>query len=56
MEWLQNNWDTILQIAGGVYLVATLIATLTPTTKDNDWLSKIGRLFDRIGLQIKNPK
>lgn len=39
-----------------IYAGATILATLTPTTKDDDFLSKIGRFFDRIGLQLKTPK
>jgi len=56
MEWLVNNWQTILMILGGIYAVASAIATLTPTTKDDDFLSKVGRFFDRIGLQLKTPR
>jgi len=56
MEWMIEHWDEILQLVGGIYLVATLIAAFTPTDADDKWLSKVGRLFDRIGLQIKSPK
>lgn len=56
MEWITENWDKILIALGGIYTAATVIATLTPTTKDDTFLAKLGRLFDRIGLQIKSPK
>lgn len=56
MNWLTENYDTILQILGGIYVIATLIATLTPTGKDDTILAKIGNFFDRIGIQLKKPR
>ena len=53
MNWITENYDTVLQILGAVYLVATLVATLTPTDKDNTFLAKVGKWADRIGLKLK---
>ena len=43
----------ILEILGAIYAIATIIATVTPTDKDNTFLEKVGKLADRIGLKIK---
>lgn len=51
-----ESLNMILEIAGIVYIAATAIATVTPSTNDDTFLSRIGRVFDRIGIQFKNPK
>lgn len=53
IEFITTNGSTLLQILGGIYLVATLIATLTPSDKDNTVLEKIGNIADRIGIKLK---
>lgn len=53
MNWIAQNYEAVLQALGAVYVAATLIATLTPTGKDNTILEKIGAFFDRIGIQLK---
>jgi hypothetical protein len=53
MEWLGNNWKTIVECVGYFYLGATILATLTPTDKDNTLLEKIGSLLDKIGWKLK---
>jgi|AntAceMinimDraft_6_1070360.scaffolds.fasta_scaffold08582_5 hypothetical protein len=54
ITWITENWTTILAALGGVYGVATVIATLTPTGKDDSFLAKVGAIADRIGLQLKD--
>lgn len=53
IQWIQTNLQTILAILGGVYAVATAIAVLTPSDKDNTVLEKIGNWADKIGLKLK---
>lgn len=53
MNWIANNYQAVLEVLGAVYVAATLIATLTPTGKDDTILQKIGAFFDRIGIQLK---
>ena len=48
--------STVLVVLGAIYSFATVIANVTPTDKDNKILSKVGRVFDRIGLQLKTTK
>lgn len=53
IQWITENFETVLAILGAVYALATLIASLTPTGKDDTVLEKIGAFADRIGLQLK---
>lgn len=53
MNWILENWDKILMALGAIYAAATTIAAITPSDRDNTWIEKIGKLADRIGLNIK---
>ena len=39
--WLKTNWESVLAIIGGLVSVATVIVKLTPTQKDDNFLSSI---------------
>lgn len=42
-----------------IHVAITAIAVATPTKKDDkikSILDKLGKVFDRIGIQIKSPK
>ena len=41
ISFIQNHWDELLAIIGGIVSVATIIVKLTPTDKDNRVLEKI---------------
>ena len=41
ITFIQDHYDELLAIIGGIVSVATLIVKLTPTTKDDDLLNKI---------------
>ena len=59
IEALTANYPIVAQglvILGAVYSLATAIAAVTPTDKDDKFLSKVGRIADRIGIQLKTPK
>jgi len=45
--------EYILSIIGAVYLAASIIATVTPSGKDDKIIEKIGKFFDIIGF---NPR
>ena len=58
-ESLTQNYPVLSQtliVLGTLYSIATVIADITPTDRDNKFLSKIGRLFDRIGLKLRTEK
>jgi len=51
--------EPYLAILGAFTALMTAIAAVTPTTKDDKvatWLQKLGKIADRFGIQIKNPK
>lgn len=41
LTFIQNHYDELLAIIGGVVSIATIIVKLTPTDKDNKVLKKI---------------
>ena len=41
ISFIQNHWDELLAIIGGVVSVASIIVKLTPTTKDDNVLNTI---------------
>lgn len=50
MEWLQIHWKDILAIIGGVVTVASLIVKITPTQKDDNFLSKVIKVLSALGI------
>ena len=45
LTFIQNHYDELLAIIGGVVSIATIIVKLTPTDKDNKVLEKIINFF-----------
>lgn len=41
ISFIQNHWDELLAIIGGVVSIASIIVKLTPTTKDDNVLNTI---------------
>ena len=41
ISFIQNHYDELLAIIGGVVSIATIIVKLTPSTRDNEILEKI---------------
>jgi hypothetical protein len=53
MEWLIANWVDITAIIGGVVMVASIVAKLTPTEVDDNILGQIIILLDKLALNNK---
>jgi hypothetical protein len=53
INWCKDNYEGILAAVGAFYAFATVVATLTPTGKDDTILEKIGAIADRFGIQLK---
>lgn len=53
MEWMQNHWDEVLQIIGGVVILATAVVKITPTQKDDTVLAKVIKVL--AALSLVNP-
>ena len=45
MQWIEANWQSVLLIITGTMALASQIAALTPTTKDDEAISYLGKLF-----------
>mgnify|MGYP003110377646 CR=1 FL=1 len=43
----------VTSILGALYALATAIAAVTPSDKDNTFLEKVGKWADRIGFKVK---
>lgn len=53
IQWIMANSESLLAVLGAFYALATAIALITPTDKDNTVLDKIGAFFDKVGWKIK---
>jgi len=53
IEWIQNNYQDLLAILGAIYGVATMVAAVTPSDKDDAFLEKLGAWADKIGFKLK---
>lgn len=49
IEWIKQNYDVVFGIIGALYMAARGIAFLTPTPKDDIYVTKIGVFLKRIG-------
>ena len=50
INFFQNHYTDLLAIIGGIVSIATVIVKLTPTTKDDDILTKIVNLLEKFSL------
>ena len=53
MNFLRDNYQIILEVVGAIYIIATSGGIMTPSNKKQTIFGKMGRLFDRIGCNIK---
>ena len=53
MDWIMENWSSLLQIAGCVVAAASVIVKLTPTEVDNEFLAKLLKFWEVIALNNK---
>lgn len=56
MNWILENWGQIALAAGAVFGAAQAIARLTPTKKDDEIISKIGKLANIIFSATRTKK
>ena len=53
MDWLVNNWQTVLLIITSIVTLASIIVKLTPTPADDAILAKVINFLKVIGLYKK---
>lgn len=54
--WISANWVSILSVMGGVVAVASMIAQMTPTQTDDNWVAKISQIVNFLALNWGNDK
>ena len=56
IEYISENKEGIFQIVTAVIAVASAVAALTPTPKDDGWIKKITGIIDLLALNIGKAK
>ena len=56
MEYLRENWESIIAIISGVIATASAIAAMTPTPKDDGIIKKVYKLVDLLALNVGKAK
>lgn len=49
MQWIQDNWADILTILAALHVFALVVVNVTPTPKDDEWVSRIYRWIEIFG-------
>ncbi len=50
ISFIQNHWDELLAIIGGVVSIASIIVKLTPTTKDDNVLNTVINFLAKLSI------
>jgi len=53
INWITGHWVEITAVVGGFVTLASVIVKLTPSTKDDEVLSKFMKFWNAVAL---NPK
>lgn len=56
MSWILENKDALISIITGVVALASAIAALTPTPKDDGWVKKAYKVVDLLALNVGKAK
>lgn len=56
MSWILEHKDALIGIITGAVAVASAIAALTPTPKDDTWVGRIYKLVDLLALNVGKAK
>ena len=56
MSWILENKDALIGIITGVVALASAIAALTPTPKDDGWVKKAYKVIDLLALNVGKAK
>ena len=56
INWVLGHTGEIIGILTGVVTVASAIAALTPTPKDDSWVKKIYVIVDWLALNVGKAK
>jgi hypothetical protein len=53
MNWLFEHWQQVVEMVGGVVIVARVVVKLTPTPTDDSVLEKLVNILKHVGLHIE---
>ena len=56
LSWISANIETVIAIVTAVVTLASLIASITPTPKDNAVIAKLYKVIDLLALNIGHAK
>ena len=56
MNYIQENWEAILGILTAAVALASAVAALTPTPKDDGIVKKLYKLIDLLALNVGKAK
>ena len=56
VTYLLENKDELIAIASSVVALASLIAAITPTPKDDSWVGKAYKIVDWLALNVGKAK
>jgi len=56
MSWILEHKDALIGILTGAVALASAIAALTPTPKDDSWVGKIYKVVDLLALNVGKAK
>ena len=56
MSWILEHKEALIGILTGFVALASAIAALTPTPKDDGWVKKIYKVVDLLALNVGKAK
>ena len=56
MNWVIDHWVEIIAVLGSLHALASAITALTPTPKDDEFVSKVYKMIESLALVIGRAK
>ena len=56
INYLLENKEELLKLAASVVALASVVAALTPTPKDDTWVGKAYKIVDWLALNVGKAK
>lgn len=56
MTWIIENWESVFAIVTAAVALASTVAAITPTPKDDAIVGKLYKLIDIVALNIGKAK
>jgi len=53
IKFVTENSETLVAIVTGIVTVASLVANLTPSAKDDGWVAKVSKWVNYLALNFK---